>query len=71
MTNKDSIFRVVDSCEDGEALRPVVDMEISSFATLSDMLYAFERFLLSIGYVFPDNTHLDFISDDESDGREF
>ena len=40
---------------------PTVNMEISEQATIEDHLYAFERFLQGIGFVLPDNSHLDFV----------
>lgn len=41
---------------------PTVHMEISQQSGLSDHLYAFERFLQAIGFVLPENSHLDFVS---------
>ena len=49
---------------------PTVSMEISEGATIEDHLYAFERFLQSIGFVLPENSHLDFIENDFVDERE-
>jgi hypothetical protein len=49
---------------------PNVSMEISEEATIEDHLYAFERFLQSIGFVLPENSHLDFVEDD-SEERTF
>ena len=40
---------------------PSVEMSIPSEASLSDMLYAFERFLEATGYVLPENSTLDFV----------
>jgi hypothetical protein len=40
---------------------PTVNMSIPSEASLSDMLYAFERFLEATGYVLPENSTLDFV----------
>jgi hypothetical protein len=49
---------------------PVVTMEIGEGATIEEHLYAFERFLQSIGFVLPDNSHLDFV-ENEPEKREF
>jgi hypothetical protein len=50
---------------------PTVSMEISEEATIEDHLYAFERFLQSIGFLLPENAHLDFVENDiESDRDE-
>jgi hypothetical protein len=50
---------------------PTVSMEIGEEATIEEHLYAFERFLQSIGFVLPDNSHLDFVENDiESDRDE-
>jgi hypothetical protein len=46
-------------------LFPSVDMSIPSEASLSDMLYAFERFLEATGYVLPENSVLDFVEQDQ------
>lgn len=52
---------------------PIVTIEISEEATIEDHLYAFERFLQSVGFVLPEGTHLDFVEnelesiDDEED----
>ena len=40
---------------------PSVEMSIPSEASLSDMLYAFERFLEATGYILPENSTLDFV----------
>ena len=49
---------------------PVVSMEIGEEATIYDHLYAFERFLQSIGFVLPDNAHLDFVENDLESDRD-
>jgi hypothetical protein len=49
---------------------PVVSMEIGEEATIEEHLYAFERFLQSIGFVLPENSHLDFV-ENEPEKREF
>jgi hypothetical protein len=41
-------------------------MEIDSEATISDLLYAFERFLQATGYVLPENSHLELTSEDDN-----
>lgn len=49
---------------------PTVSMEISEEATIEDHLYAFERFLQSIGFVLPENSHLDFVENDIENDRD-
>jgi hypothetical protein len=49
---------------------PNVSMEISEEATIEDHLYAFERFLQSIGFVLPENAHLDFVENDVESDRD-
>jgi hypothetical protein len=51
---------------------PTVTMEMSEGATIEEHIYAFERFLQSIGFVLPDNAHLDFVEDEPEsrDGHE-
>jgi hypothetical protein len=49
---------------------PTVSMEMHEEATLADHLYAFERFLQSIGFVLPENSHLDFIENDVESDRD-
>jgi len=53
-----------------DSIYPTVTMEIDEQANLSDHLYAFERFLQSIGYHFPENSHLDFV-ENEPESRNF
>jgi hypothetical protein len=53
-----------------DSVYPTVNMEIDEQATLSDHLYAFERFLQSIGFTLPENSHLDFIENDSINDRE-
>jgi hypothetical protein len=49
---------------------PTVSMEIGEEASIEDHLYAFERFLQGIGFVLPDNSHLDFVENDIESDRE-
>lgn len=49
---------------------PVVSMEMSEEATIEDHLYAFERFLQSIGFVLPENAHLEFIENEVENDRD-
>lgn len=49
---------------------PVVSMEIGEQATIEDHLYAFERFLQSIGFVLPENAHLDFVENEIENDRD-
>jgi hypothetical protein len=50
-----------------DSIYPTVNMEIDEQATLSDHLYAFERFLQSIGFSLPENSHLDFVENEPED----
>jgi hypothetical protein len=43
------------------SIYPESKITIHSEATLEDMLYAFERFLQSAGYVLPKDSVLDFV----------
>ena len=49
---------------------PTVTMEISEEATIEDHVYAFERFLQSIGFVLPEDAHLDFVENDIESDRD-
>jgi hypothetical protein len=49
---------------------PNVNMEISEEASIEDHLYAFERFLQSIGFVLPENAHLDFVENEVESDRD-
>ena len=53
-----------------DSVYPTVSMEIDEQASLPDHLYAFERFLQSIGYHLPENSHLDFV-ENEPESRNF
>jgi len=48
----------------GDQTFPTVNIEISSEATITDHLYAFERFLEGMGYVLPENASLDFVEEE-------
>jgi hypothetical protein len=66
------IYKVVHTL-DGitiDSVYPVVNMEIDEQASLSDHLYAFERFLQSIGFTLPENAHLDFVENDDISDKE-
>lgn len=49
---------------------PTVSMEIGEEAAIEDHLYAFERFLQSIGFVLPENAHLDFVENEVENDRD-
>ena len=49
---------------------PNVNMEISEEASIEDHLYAFERFLQSIGFILPENAHLDFVENEVESDRD-
>jgi len=53
-----------------DSIYPTVSMEIDEQASLGDHLYAFERFLQSIGYHLPENSHLDFVENDIENDRD-
>jgi len=61
---KDHSFKVVNTMDSLDAVYPVVEMEIDSQATLSDMLDAFASFLKAIGYCPKEGSYLEFISDE-------
>jgi hypothetical protein len=64
-------YKVVQTMDNlTESNFPVVSMEIGEEATIGDHLYAFERFLQSIGFVLPENSRLDFV-ENESESRSF
>jgi hypothetical protein len=48
----------------GDQTFPTINLEISSEATITDHLYAFERFLEGMGYVLPEDASLEFIQND-------
>lgn len=66
------IYKVVHTLDSMaiDSIYPTVNMEIDEQASLSDHLYAFERFLQSIGFTLPQNSHLDFIENEFEDERE-
>lgn len=41
-----------------------IDISFGGDITLPVMLENFEKYLLAIGFVFPENTHLDFVEND-------
>lgn len=65
-------YKVVQSLDHSmvDTVYPTVNMEIDEQASLADHLYAFERFLQSIGFTLPENSHLDFVENDEINDRE-
>lgn len=64
-------YKVVQTMDNlTESNFPVVSMEISEESTIEDHLYAFERFLQSIGFVLPENSHLDFVENDIENDRD-
>jgi len=62
------VVQTIDNLTDSNF--PVVSMEIGEEATIEDHLYAFERFLQSIGFVLPENSHLDFVENDVESDRD-
>jgi len=64
-------YKVVQTMDNlTESNFPVVSMEIGEEATIEDHLYAFERFLQSIGFVLPENAHLDFVENEVENDRD-
>jgi hypothetical protein len=57
-----TVFNTLGECKD--QVFPTVHMEIDQQSSLADHLYAFERFLQAIGFVLPDNSHIDFVEND-------
>lgn len=65
------IYKVVHTLDvQIDSVYPTVNMEIDEQASLGDHLYAFERFLQSIGYHLPENSHLDFVENDAVSDRD-
>ena len=64
-------YKVINNSKDFTEINfPMVTMEMSEEATIEEHLYAFERFLQSIGFVLPDNAHLDFVENDIESDRD-
>lgn len=64
-------YKVVQNMNDlTDSNFPTVSMEIGEEATIEDHLYAFERFLQSIGFVLPENAHLDFVENEVENDRD-
>lgn len=65
-------YKVVKSLDHSmvDTVYPTISMEIDEQASLADHLYAFERFLQSIGFTLPENSYLDFVENDEINDRE-
>jgi hypothetical protein len=65
-------YKVIHSLEGVsiDSVYPIVNMEIDEQASLTDHLYAFERFLQGIGFTLPEDSHLDFVEND-SESRDF
>jgi hypothetical protein len=59
---KNHTFKIInDDQYSTETVYPTVEMSIDSEASLSDMLQAFQSFLMATGYVLPENSVLDFV----------
>lgn len=65
-------YKVVQSLDKSmeDTCYPTVSMEIDEQASIEDHLYAFERFLQSLGFVLPENSRLDFVENDSINDRE-
>ena len=62
---QENIFKIVSKKNiwSSEHFSPKVTMEVDSYATLSDVVGAFEAFLKACGYFLPENKILDFVED--------
>jgi len=61
---KNHTFKIInDDQYSTETVYPTVEMSIDSEASLSDMLQAFQSFLMATGYVLPANYVLDFVEE--------
>ncbi len=60
---QENVFKIVSTNWPSEHVSPKITMEIDSYATLSDVVGAFESFLKACGYFLPENTVLDFVED--------
>jgi hypothetical protein len=61
---KNHTFKIInDDQYSTETVYPTVEMSIDSEASLSDMLQAFQSFLIATGYVLPENSVLDFVEE--------
>ena len=70
---EEHVYKVVHTLGLGislESVYPTVTMEIDEEASLAYHLYAFERFLQSMGYSLPENSHLDFVENDTESDRD-
>jgi hypothetical protein len=67
MENKieENVFKIVRQLDSwsNEKVFPTVQMEIDSYASLNDVINAFECFLKASGYHFPENSFLDFVEE--------
>lgn len=56
-------FKIIDENETpfNKNIFPTTDMSIPEEASLSEMIEAFEKFLLATGYVLPENSTLGFV----------
>jgi hypothetical protein len=66
-------YKVIHSLEgiSIDSVYPIINMEIDEQASLTDHLYAFERFLQGIGFSLPENSHLDFVENESEENRNF
>jgi hypothetical protein len=61
---KNHTFKIInDDQYSTETIYPTVEISIDSEASLSDMLQAFQSFLIATGYVLPENSVLDFVEE--------
>ena len=58
-------FKVINKVYYGREIFPVVNMEINGEASIGDLLYAFERFIQAIGYVLPENSHIELVEEED------
>jgi hypothetical protein len=62
---EENVFKIVRRSDSwsSENVFPTVKMEIDSYASLNDVINAFECFLKASGYHFPENSVLDFVEE--------
>ena len=63
--NEEHTFKVINKVYSRREIFPIVNMEIDGEASISDLLYSFERFLQAIGYVLPENSHIELVEEEE------
>ena len=68
---KDNKFRWKHSFNMEAIGMPVVNIEVSEEQTLPEIIEAFEKFLLAVGYVLPDGSRLGYEWDEDEPKRAY